>query len=162
MIEFQPATAFDCGVLFSNLRAHDRAEMEAAHPDLTAMDLWDACKAPHEATAAFHDGELICIFGVSAHPVYADIGIPWLLGTPLLDGFMLHVCKLGRKYVAEWLQRYTVLTNLTDKRNRRIILWLRWLGFKFAPEEVPMGPNAIPFIQFFKVQPCVTPSASPW
>ena len=150
MIEFKPATVFDCSALLSRLRTHDRAEMEAAHPHLTAMDLWDACKAPHDATSAFTDaGELVCMFGVSTHPVRQDVGIPWLLGTPLLDRYMLSVCKIARERLAGWLQRYTVLTNLTDLRNRRIIMWLRWLGFSLGAT-IPVGPNATPFIQFSK------------
>lgn len=147
-MHFSPTTEFDCYELMDNLRPGDRREMAVAHPGLTVDDLWGSCKAPHQATSAFApDGKLICIFGVNEYPLSPTVGIPWLLGTPLLDRYMLSVCKLARKHVAGWHERYETLTNVTDSRNTRILRWLKWLGFKFL-SVVPMGPQAVPFIHF--------------
>lgn len=151
MITIRPTVMFpeDCHTLVSNLRAHDRAEMEASRGGITAEDMIDsAWRSKGSAMSAHCKDGLVCIYGVapSSEP---GVGIPWLLGTDLLDHHMKSLCKRARAELAYWHRTYPTLTNYTDRRNIRILVWLRWLGFKLV-RTVPVGPNSTPFIQFLR------------
>jgi len=152
MITTAPPTVFDCQHLMSNLRPHDEAEVVALG-GRTATELWDAVRASHEAQAVFEDGKLVCIYGINPHPAKC-VGIVWLLGTPLLDSRMISLCKQAREVIARWQQSFAVLTNCTDSRNTRILVWLRWLGFRLVGAIPVNGHN---FIQFEKTT-CATQS----
>jgi len=147
-----PTTVFDCNELVANLRTHDRAEVVAARGSMiTALDLWASVEKCDERFSVFSGDGLICIYGLAQHPTHPHVGVVWLLGTPLLDRHMFSLCREAKLMLAQWHKQYAVLTNMTDQRNRRILRWLKWLGFKFV-NEVPIGPEAIPFIIFQSVR----------
>lgn len=156
MIVFKTPTLADCENLLSNLRPADREEIDAGG-NCTAQEMME-CLGNEDSFAVFTEGgDLICVYGVYPHPKDPKVGIVWLLGTPLLDLHLFVLCKRAPAVIEEWLKKYSVLSNITDKRNRRIIMWLRWLGFKFIADVDLRGH---PFVQFVKVRPCAIPSAS--
>jgi hypothetical protein len=146
MITFRTTSAADCRTLVANLRPQDRAEMQATRGGLTVEDLWDAAQEATQCFAAYLGGKLVCIFGVNPHPT-EGVGVPWLLGTPLLDRYMISVCKQAKAILVDWHTAYPTLTNFTACRNTRILNWLRWLGFSFGDTVVLNGHT---FIQFSK------------
>ena len=145
MITFRSPTMADCYNLAANLRDSDRDEMLAARGGITPGDLWGALRDRWDGKAAFaEDGKLICIFAVNPHPT-EGVGVPWLLGTPLLDRYMISVCSHARDVLKLWHKKFHTLTNFTDIRNRRILNWLRWLGFRFGDT---VALNGCIFINF--------------
>lgn len=139
MIRLTSPTESLCHSLMSNLRAHDRVEVEALGRGTTGAVLWEAVKVAHEAHAVTIDRELVCIFGVQPD------GTVWLLGTPLLDRRLITLCKLAPAFINRWLNRFEFLSNITDQRNRRIVMWLRWLGFSFGEPFDLNGHTFLPF-----------------
>lgn len=145
MIRYEPANVFHVRELLDNLRAADRAEVEAARGHISALQLWDDIRCGHPTAALDDQHRVVCVFGVSTHPIQKHVGIVWLLGTDRLDAHMFQLCKETKATLTEWRKKYAVLTNYTDKRNTRVLRWLRWLGFAFGTEINVRGHT---FIQF--------------
>ncbi len=93
------------------------------------------------------DGEVVAIFGCSR---VGEVGIPWMLASPLLLKIRKSFLKGCRGYLEEMSRGSRVLTNYAWSRNKVHIQWLQWLGFEMHPG-VPMGPDGEIYIQFFKV-----------
>jgi len=102
--------------------------------------------------AAWSGDELVCVFGVALGPVISGVGsgIPWLIGTDLMEDVKKEFLKESRWRVDEWVEEFGVLYNFVDVRNTRSIRWLKWLGFKFVEETIALGPHGMPFLQFYR------------
>jgi hypothetical protein len=131
----------DAYLLYAHMRPQDRDECVAfmGHAP-SALELWLAMEEQDEAYAVHTEDALVCIYGVKA-------GVPWLLGTKALDHRMMSLCKQARPVIERWLATYGTLSNVTSKHNRRVLAWLRWLGFSFGPTDII---NGHPFIRFYK------------
>lgn len=146
MIRFTTTNVYHVTELLDNLRPDDRAEVEAARGTVTPMQLWaDVKVAQHCITALDSHNRVVCVYGLSRHPAQAEVGVVWLLGTALLDKHMFQLCKEARTVLASWHKKFPILTNFTDKRNTRVLRWLRWLGFTFGSTIDVRGHT---FIQF--------------
>jgi hypothetical protein len=153
MIHFRSPTPADCENLLANLRPADRAEIDKAG-NITPQEMF-AVAGNEDTFAVFTEGgDLICIYGVHPLPPQPHIGVVWLLGTRLLDSHLFCLCKRAPEVIRGWFEKYEILSNMTDRENRRIIMWLRWLGFSFTTSVEVRGH---PFVQFVKVRPCVNP-----
>lgn len=133
MIRYVPANVYYCNELVNNLRAADRAEVEAARGHISALQLWFDIRDARDCSVALDDRDrVVCLFGVSDHPMQKEVGIVWLLGTDLLDKHMFQLCKEAKAKLSFWHLLYPILTNFTDLRNKRVLRWLQWLGFSFG------------------------------
>lgn len=147
-VDLAPPTRGDITELADNLRAQDRAELDACgHPDhleaiasSVARSVW--CYAVRV------DGELAAIMGVSAHgTLMAPIGVPWMLGTDLVPRNRRTLAKLAPEYIARMLREFPVLMNLVHARNTVAVQWLRRCGFSLQDPH-PVGPHGEPFHLF--------------
>ena len=63
-----------------------------------------------------------------------------MLGTDLLDGYMWSFTKGTKQVFSEMLEDYNTLYNVVDKRQNRVIKWLKSLGCAFYDvDEVVAG-----------------------
>jgi hypothetical protein len=91
------------------------------------------------------DGEPAGLFGVTPA---ADIGVPWMLGTPALERAPKQLTKLGRRYVHLMNAKYATLLNYVDARSLKSVYWLARLGFTVNAETEPYGAFGMPFHRF--------------
>lgn len=144
----RPARPEDADTLLRGLRQCDRREAEAT---VGAANVEAAMHASLESSlvawAAEVDGELAAVFGVAALSVLNGIGVPWMMGTDLLDRMPRAVIENTRAYIPRMLVLFPHLTNFVDARNQRSIRLLRWLGFEIRPAE-PFGAQGLPFHRF--------------
>ena len=146
MIDYVPTNVYYVNELVNNLRPADRAEVEAARGNISALQMWFDIKDAVTSVTALDDRKrVVCVYGVSRHPVQREVGVVWLLGTELLDKHMFQLCKEASAVVASWHKLFPILTNFTDLRNKRVLRWLQWLGFSFGPVVDMRGHQ---FIQF--------------
>jgi hypothetical protein len=101
------------------------------------------------AWAGTRDGEVGCIFGINRKGVFSDIGVPWLLGTPLLDLHSKRLLKESRVYYERMERAFPKMENWVLAENKRSVQWLSWLGFDMH-EPTPIGPAGKEFIRFTK------------
>ena len=111
------------------MRESDAAEVWASgghtpHDALIASVQWSA-----QAYAAQFNGDLGAIFGVGPASFLSNVGIPWLLGTPVLHQYPSAFHKASRGFLAAWLDEYASLEQMVDSRNEKSLRWLSRLGF---------------------------------
>ena len=100
-----------------------------------------------EAKAALANDKLVCLFGVVPVSAVPSIGVPWLLGTDLLNDIPHSLCRVTVKHLSEYMNRYDVLVNYVDARNKTTVKWLQWLGFSVELPE-SFGHLGLPFHRF--------------
>lgn len=93
--------------------------------------------------------EVAFVFGLSPVSMLGDQGVPWLVGTPLIDRHRGSFIRLSRSYIPRMLAAYPTLLNIVDARNVKSIAWLKRMGFTILPAE-PAGVAGLPFHPFFK------------
>lgn len=133
-----------------NLRPADRDELEASAgadiPTLIALSEKVSTKA---WLILDRDDTPIAAFGV-APGFFSGVGIPWFVATPGIEREAHAVARHTRRYVAEMLEDFDVLTNHVDLRNDFAQDWLLWSGFEFIDVSPEYGVAGVPFIQFRK------------
>ncbi len=140
-VTLRPATDADCVALAATMRQVDRDEVEATDGGTPLAALRTSMRhSSHAVTATDGEGRVLCMFGVGAWGFMSNTGVPWLLGSDLLDRYWRLFVRLSPKYLAAILDLYPELENLIDARSTRAIRWLKWLGFTVALPE-PIGKN---------------------
>jgi hypothetical protein len=136
----------DAEELFKNLRPADRDELMAMSGEVYFSIKWSIMSSRY--SWAFEvDGELACLLGIVEGSLISRFGIPWMLGTTVLDKNVGVLIRHSRKYYEEVKGKYPHLVNFVDARNTKSIRWLKWLGFEFG-EARDMGVANVPFYRF--------------
>lgn len=94
------------------------------------------------------DGRVAAVFGVTPVSLLGGQGMPWLVGTPLIDRHPGAFIRLNRPYIRKMLGICPHLVNVVDARNVKSIVWLKKMGFTLLPAQ-PMGAAGLPFHPFF-------------
>lgn len=95
------------------------------------------------------DENVAAIFGVCpATTLMGDMGVPWLVGTPLIDRSRGAFVKLSPRYISAMNMAFPRLLNVVDARNVKSIAWLKRMGFTLL-DPVPVGVGQMPFHPFF-------------
>jgi len=142
------ATLEHVHALRGRLRTSDILEIEASSgrdPDEALELSW---RASDQVWAALQNDRVIALFGAGRISMLSDIGVPWMLGSEELTGAGLEVGKRSRQYVLEMKNRFSLLENYIDARQKTSIRWLKWLGFQVEPAQ-PWGVLQLPFHRFF-------------
>lgn len=144
---FRSPTARDLVGLAANLRAADKAELEAVglSPEQAVLDSWHASEV---SSAVLFDGELAGIFG--RLPVQHEgsvaggrsVAVVWLLTTPVVDQHPFTFLRLSKPTLQRLLHGVESAVQLVDSRYSTCLRWARWLGFELGePLEL-----SVPFI----------------
>lgn len=145
-----PVTPEVIADLLPRLRPVDRLELDCMGSDDPDADLRRMIAGARRCRASYIDGDLVCIFGVSASTMLSDVGCPWALTTRAVERR-----EFRREFIAgsrvglEWLgQDFQRLWNLVAEENTTAIRWLRWLGFRFDGRAVDLRGHR--FLHFEK------------
>lgn len=142
------ATEQHVDAMAPNVRQADINELAAASGNAPREALMQGLNASGGyAWAGLADDEVVCIFGVAPLNLLSDVGIPWMLGTPLIEKHSRVFLRRSKKYVEAMRERYGRLYNFVDDRNDAAKQWLAWLGFTLHEPE-PYGVSGLPFRKF--------------
>ena len=146
--EFRVPVEADIDTLAANMREQDVAELYAlGHTDLREV-VAHSVRASTWCRAAFVGDELGCIFGLAkVGTVLAPVGVPWMLGTPLVRTHRRILAKLAPAYIRAMLQEAPHLVNMVHAHNTVAVQWLKHVGFHLHPA-APQGPRGEPFHLF--------------
>ena len=122
----------------SNLRPEDRRECEEGHGVEPTIDIPLASLRGFCCYFTVPNGETAGIVGIDEDKV-------WMLCTPTIHKYPLTFARESKRFIDSRPEPY--LWNVVDKRNTVHIKLLKFLGFTFH-EELPFGPNNLPFIRF--------------
>lgn len=147
-VEVRACQEGDAEALLANLRPADLAEGEALAgagqvPEMVAESL----RASVLSWTAVAAGDVVCMFGVAPVTLMGDHGMPWMLGTPLVEQHRRALTRQGPAYIAHMLAAFPHLVNVVDARNVRSIAWLRRVGFQIHDAR-PAGVAGMPFHPF--------------
>lgn len=133
--------------VLAGLRQADRDEVLASAGDVERTVL-ESPKHSNWTLTFLVNGEIACVMGLAPlDGLLGTRGVPWLLGTDVLDRHPGALMKTCPRYIAGMLGSYPHLLNFVDARNTRSIRWLKRLGFKIYPA-VPYGVSQLPFHLF--------------
>lgn len=142
------ATRADIDELAANLRDQDVAELRAVGLDDLAGAIAASVENSRLCWAARIDGRMVCIFGVAVHgTLLAPVGVPWMLGTPLVPTYRHRLARLTPRYIGEMIKVAPLLLNYVHAHNTVAVRWLKRTGFHLHPA-VPYGPLGAPFHPF--------------
>jgi hypothetical protein len=135
--------------LLADLRPADRAECDALlGPGREREALADSIRRSVLLWVGTAGGQAGAIFGVCPVSMLGGQGLPWLIGTPLIDRHRGAFMRRSPAYIARMLAVFPQLINVVDTRNTRAIAWLRRMGFTILPAQ-PTGAAGLPFHPFF-------------
>lgn len=146
-VEIVEANAGHAMLLAARLRQQDRAELIAAGEGDAVAAIFEGIERSDWAFAVFVDGELACVFGLAPHQGMRRCGVPWMLGTPLLERRRRFLARLAPAYIARMLLAYPRLFNAVHARNAVAVRWLRHIGFH-VHESRPHSKTGEPFHPF--------------
>ena len=148
VIDVIPATVDHARALAPRMRAADAAEVWASGRLSPLEALERSLALSPMAWVGMVDGEPACIFGAASASLLGGEGVPWLLGSDLIERHQRAFLRRNREYVRQMQAAFPVLRNMVDARNEVSIRWLRWLGFTIEPA-VRWGAAGMPFHPFW-------------
>lgn len=151
-IDVIPATVEHARALAPHMRVADAAEVWASGRLSPLEALERSLALSPLAWTGRVDGEPACLFGAASASLLGGDGVPWLLGSDLIEQYQSAFLRRNRGYIRQMQAVFPVLRNMVDARNEVSIRWLRWLGFTIEPA-VPFGPFGLPFHPFILEAP---------
>lgn len=146
-VEVNAVTEQDIDDLLANMREADVREVKASTKLPAGKALRISVRLAEEVYACRVNGELAAIYGVGKKTILSTDGVPWLLGTHVMEQYpVLTACK-SRRTVRLWRLRYPYMRNFVHVENTLAITWLKWLGFELH-EPIEYGVNGELFYPF--------------
>ncbi|MBL4860744.1 MAG: hypothetical protein JKX96_11240 [Acinetobacter sp.] len=149
------ATEEDAEYLSTRLKPMDIREIDAVTGRGAIVVLKSGVIGSENCRVGTVDGVPLCVYGVRKMSHLSDTGIVWLLSTDEIDK---HVMKFGRecgKELKKMMGNLRMIENYCHVENRKTIVWLRWLGFKFDKPS-PYGRRQDMFRRFYmEAEQCV-------
>ena len=122
--------------LVKDLRKEDLAEIKAKSGDvdvektlLKGFTMTDYCRS------FFVDKKIAGIYGVVPSLDDKNIGSPFLLCTPKIKKIRVKFLRECKARVQEMEDKFPILFNYIDSRNKLHLDWLNWCGFKIINEK---------------------------
>lgn len=137
-IEVRESTALDLAYLASNMRAMCSEEALAVSDSLIPEKiLKSSFESSKEAISILCDGNCVCMMG------YVENGnkaLVWMITANDIVALPLTLVKTIKKKLKYLSDKYTevfsfVQADIDDKHKG----WMKWLGFKFEDETIPVG-----------------------
>lgn len=82
--------------------------------------------------------EPVCMFGVCPQTLLGNKGVVWMLGSDALTKHSLRLARHSRKFIAMFLDLYSVIFNYVHDKNKESIAWLKMCGAKIN-DPAPYG-----------------------
>lgn len=141
----------------NNMREADIAELSASQRIDPEEGLRNSIKISDYASVLVIKNEIAGIFGlVRTQSLVAD-GVPWFLGTDVVDKYPLAFVKKTKKIVALMNDWCPELMNYVHEDNEKSIRYLKMMGFTVSKEAEPIGCDGGMFYKFNKgAEKCVT------
>lgn len=150
-IEIVPATYEHAIQLAPFMRDEDSQEVMASggFTPLEALTISVYVSDVDMKWTALEDGEPIVMWGCAGDSSM-DVGVVWLLGSDRIKKIKKRFWQESEAYVEIMQERYSLLYNFVDERNKTSMAWLTKLGFHGAKRVAEYGHHHIPFILFMR------------
>ena len=95
----------------------------------------NAQKLSYTTWAGFHDGKLVCTWGVITPSILSDSVYLWLHTTPVVKDCQFIFVRRSQLFIENLLKEYNYVVGHVRKDEPRSQRWLRWLGAEFSPSK---------------------------
>jgi hypothetical protein len=147
------ASTLDAEYVAEHLQADDKQELDGlGWSDYKDALVLSVLSSDNPITFWNPDGMICGVAGVSRTD--AHCGTIWMMTTENIRSYPKLFLKEARKWVASQTS-YDLLHNIADPRNRLHMKLLHLLGFKRLGYQA-VGPQRLTFVEFAKLQPCVS------
>lgn len=146
-IHVRPTVKADIEPIAQNMRGEDRDEIWASHLITPVDALTAGLNSSVVCDTVFKDEEPIAMYGVVPNPYKFGTASIWLLGTDGLTSVPNAFGKMSREIICDLWEKFPVLYNYVDVRNRKSIQWLKSCGAQFEDPK-PYGVARLPFMHF--------------
>jgi len=136
----------DIRYIAENMRMSDREEIWVSDHIRPEQALINGVEASIYCRT-IENGSPIGMFGICPQELLGTKATVWLLGTEDLKKIKIKFLRNCKRYVNGMLEYYDYLENYVDVRNKKSILWLKFLGAKLD-EPAPYGVEGLMFQHF--------------
>lgn len=123
------ATRIDAEAVAANLRPSDVQEMQAAGVADPEASVVRSFEVSRKTWAGRADGKAVVLIGLHTPTLLGGYSHPWLYGTADLPKHRAAFLRKSKQFADFLVDEGGTLINWVDARNRKAILWLRWMGF---------------------------------
>lgn len=127
------------------MKAADVAEILASNGMTPEQAIEFSAKYSARCEAIVVNGQVEAIWGYTE--ISPETAVPWMLSSEALVADARQLVVEGRRIIGGLKERYTMLYNYVDARNRASLEWLQAIGFSAKAMIPAFGIAKIPFIQ---------------
>ena len=142
------ATEEDAEYLSTRLKSMDMREIAAVSARPALAVLRSGLNGSEDCRVGTVNDVPLCIYGVRKLSHLSDSGIVWMLSTEELEKHFMKFGRECRKELKDIMSNLRMIENYCHIENRKTIVWLRWLGFKFDKPK-PFGRKQEMFRRFY-------------
>ena len=142
------ATEYDAEYLSTRLKEMDLREIAAVSARGSYVVLRSGLEGSEDCRVGTVDGIPLCMYGVRKLSHLSDTGTIWMLGTAEVDKHFMKFGRECRKELKKQMGNLRMVENYCHVENRKTIVWLKWLGFKFE-KPAPYGRKKEMFCRFY-------------
>lgn len=140
--------AGDAKALAADMRPADVAEVLACGETDLVRVVQDGIDDSALCWTIEVDGQVAGVVGVvPLGGLLSEVGVPWMLGTPLVQKHRRMLVRISHAYIRRMLGAYPHLLNFVHTDNAVAVRWLKRTGFELQPA-VPYGPLGALFHRF--------------
>ena len=127
-VSIVPTSSFHLDELADNMRPADLKEIWCLSKRKTRDTLQMSVDISARVDTCLIDGSVAAVWGIAP---FASFGIPWMLGTPLINAHPKVLIAESKRQLRLMLNDYDHLQQWVDIRNKASVRWLKKLGFTF-------------------------------
>jgi hypothetical protein len=142
------ATEEDAEYLSTRLKSMDMREIAAVSARPALAVLKSGLNGSEDCRVGTVNDVPLCMYGVRKLSHLSDNGIVWMLSTEEIDKHFMKFGRECRKELKSIMGSLRMIENYCHIENRKTIVWLRWLGFKFDKPK-PFGRKQEMFRRFY-------------
>ena len=146
-VSIEPTVLADLEELSANMRTIDAEECRLMHNAPPILALKHSFAASYEVLTGRVNGDLVAVFGIAKLSALNPEGVPWLLGTDLVDKYAFTFARRNKALIDKWSKTHPIMRNYVHVDNSVSIRWLKWLGFEIK-EPINYGNTGALFHPF--------------
>ena len=149
LVEFVKPTPALLSSIACNMREADRVEIWASHNQTPENSVFEGVEISDYVSIALINGEPAALFGLVITNILASTGVPWLLGTNLMDDHKRVIVRYAHILTQQMNSKCHNLVNYVHTKNRKSIRLLKAVGFT-VDDAAPYGVEGELFHMFHR------------
>jgi len=113
-------------------KAFELAQPSLEDKDVPVLIRWLA--KPQKAWAAFHDDDLLAVWGLIPPTLLSEVAYLWMITFPAAEEHKFIFMRRTKVQIEQMLELYPTIIGDCEASASRSIRWLRYMGAEFTEE----------------------------